>query len=77
MNKPLTPPQIAKHLGVKVDRVRGWIARGELRAFNVADGTRPLWRIELAALEAFILKRSTKLLAPKSVRHLPVLRTYY
>ena len=29
--KPLTPPQIAKHSGIKADKVLTWIRSGELR----------------------------------------------
>ncbi len=33
---PLTPPKVAKRLGVSADKVRSWIAKGELNATNVA-----------------------------------------
>jgi len=32
-----TPPQIAKYLGVRTDKIRHWIARGELQAVNLAE----------------------------------------
>jgi len=32
----LTPPQAARLLGVNADKIRAWIASGELRATNVA-----------------------------------------
>ena len=35
----LTPPQVAKQLGVSPDKVRGWIRKGELHATDVAAGS--------------------------------------
>ena len=68
--KPWTPPEIAKHLGIKAEKVLTWIRAGELRAFNVAtkQGGRPLWRVKLADLESFIAKRSTSPPRPKPAR---------
>jgi len=54
----LTPPTIAKRLGVKPDRVIGWIRRGELRAVNLGDGTRPRWKVKPCDLDAFETARS-------------------
>jgi len=55
----LTPPQLAEEIGVHADRVRGWIATGELRAVNLADSkARPRWRIHREAIEAFLAGRS-------------------
>ncbi|MGD0899210.1 MAG: helix-turn-helix domain-containing protein [Thermoguttaceae bacterium] len=68
--KPMSPPAIAKHLGIKADKVLTWIRSGELRAFNVAtkQGGRPLWRIKPVDLETFIAKRSTTPPLPKPAR---------
>jgi len=56
--KMLTPPMIAARLGVKPARVIGWIRRGELRGFNLSDGTRPRYRISEADLEVFLQRRA-------------------
>ena len=58
-----TPPQVARLLGVKADKVLTWIRRGELAAINVADDrlTRPRYRVEPAALDAFKLRRTVTL----------------
>src|SRR5262245_16350583 len=37
MDRGLTPPELARLLRVSPDRVRAWIARGELGAINTAD----------------------------------------
>ena len=54
-----TPPQVAEHLGVSPDKVRGWIAKGELNATNVATGKggRPRYRISETDLADFQKKR--------------------
>ena len=47
---------VAARLAVNQTKVCGWIARGELRAVNVADrpdGQRARWRITPEALAAF------------------------
>ncbi|MGH7137562.1 MAG: helix-turn-helix domain-containing protein, partial [Pirellulales bacterium] len=55
----LTPPQLAKQLGVQAEKVLGWIRSGELRAVNVADraGRRPRWRISAETIEEFLRRR--------------------
>ncbi len=32
----MTPPAVAKRLGVNAEKVRGWIHSGELRAVNLS-----------------------------------------
>lgn len=56
----LTPPQVARLLAVRQGKVLTWIARGELRASNVADRAsgRPRWRIARADLDAFLARRA-------------------
>jgi excisionase family DNA binding protein len=56
----LTPREIAERYRVSEDKIRAWIARGELRAFNVANrqGGRPRWRIHRADLELFEARRT-------------------
>jgi hypothetical protein len=59
---------VAKLLRVGIDRVRGWIARGELVAINVADPGRPPRLVVLPdALETFLRGRQTTP-PPKPVR---------
>jgi excisionase family DNA binding protein len=61
-----TPPQIAKTLGCKPDTVLAWIRSGELVAVNLArrGSTRPRYRIEPRALEAFLAARRVVPSAP-------------
>ena len=54
----LTPPQVGKLLGVSPDRIRNWIASGQLEAVNLSDGTRARWRITQEAVDAFLLSRT-------------------
>jgi excisionase family DNA binding protein len=63
----LTPPQLAKQLGVQAEKVLGWIRSGELRAVNVADraSRRPRWRISAEAMEEFFRRREA---VPRSVQ---------
>lgn len=51
----LTVADIARRYRVSEDRVRGWIARGELRAINRRDicSGRPSWVIPPEALADF------------------------
>ena len=56
----LTPPQVAKRLGVNADKVLSWIRSGELSAVNVTikPGGRPKYRITAADLDTFKNRRS-------------------
>lgn len=65
----LTPPQVAKRLGVNDSKVRGWINKGFLRAVNTVDpgGQRPRWKISEEELASFRLRRAAVPL-PKSAR---------
>lgn len=58
----LTPPAVANALGISADKVRSWIAEGQLGALNVASrtGGRPRWRIPPAELERFKRNRSSQ-----------------
>lgn len=58
----LTPAQVAAHLGVNRDKIRAWIASGELKATNVAlrRSRLPRWRIAEADLENFRLSRQAQ-----------------
>jgi hypothetical protein len=59
----LTPPQIAKLLGVGVDKVAAFIERGELIAVNTSLASKPRWKIEPESLRRFLTSRSN---APKT-----------
>jgi excisionase family DNA binding protein len=66
----LTPPEAAAELGVKADRIVGWINSGELRAANLAtnpQGKRPRWKILRSDLQQFLLMRTT-IATPKPER---------
>jgi hypothetical protein len=51
----LTPPDIAKQLGVATGKVLGWIRTGELKALNLANRgcRRPRYSVSPEALEEF------------------------
>jgi excisionase family DNA binding protein len=56
----LTVPEVAKRYRVSEDKVRAWIIRGEMAAFNTATDLcgRPRWVIPPEALEAFERRRA-------------------
>jgi transposase len=56
----LTPPAIAKRLGVSCEKVIGWLLAGELRGSNLAAklGGRPRYRVSEADLSDFLERRS-------------------
>jgi excisionase family DNA binding protein len=58
--RKLSVPQVAREYGVSEDKIRRWIAQGELRAFNAATrpGGRPRWLIDLDDLRAFEARRA-------------------
>jgi excisionase family DNA binding protein len=57
-SESLTPPQVAKQLGVDPDTVRGWIESRQLKAANVGKGKqRPRYRIRQSDLDAFLKAR--------------------
>jgi excisionase family DNA binding protein len=66
----LTPPEVAKRLGVSPDAVRGWIRSGELKATNTADPkkSRPRFRIEPDAVKAFQERRAAKIAPAAPIR---------
>jgi excisionase family DNA binding protein len=66
----LTPPQVARQLGVDPATVIGWIRSGEMKASNVGKGSqRPRYRIQQSDLDAFLRKRQPeKPAARKSCR---------
>jgi excisionase family DNA binding protein len=66
----LTPPQVAKQLGVSADKILGWIRKGELHATNVATGGggRPRYRISDEELAEFQRTRQNVKPPPKPSR---------
>ena len=66
----LTPPQLAKQLGVSPDKVLTWIRKGELHATNVAaaGSSRPRHRISPEDLAEFQRTRQNVPPPPKPVR---------
>ncbi len=80
MEKTLTPPQVARLLRVRREKIMAWIRTGELRAFNVSTNFRPRYRIEESELEAFKLRRAA-VVQPKVVRRrrksLPPVKDYF
>jgi len=79
----LTPPVVAKQLGISPAKVIGWIARHELEATNVADrpNGRPRWVIATSDLEAFLRSRSSTptvpAAAPRRRRRMPAVTEYF
>ena len=60
--RKITPRELATSWGIGVDKVLGWIHRGELRAINVSSkqGLRPRFLIDLADVAAFEAARSVQ-----------------
>jgi hypothetical protein len=58
----MKPSEIARLANVDVEAVYGWIASGQLAAFNAARNPRgrPRWRITVEAWEAFKATRSNR-----------------
>lgn len=66
----LSPPKVAARYGVSVDKILGWIRRGELRAINIAtrSGGRPRFAIALEDLLVFERRREVKIICKFSKR---------
>jgi excisionase family DNA binding protein len=64
----LTPPEIAKLLRVSNEKVYGWIRRGDLRAVNVGNKTRPRFRIAREHLDSFLESRTVPPPPPRQRR---------
>jgi hypothetical protein len=58
----LTPPVIARQLGVKSGKVIGWIKKGELFASNCAADRagRPRWKVSRSSLNQFLEARGNR-----------------
>jgi len=49
-----SPPEVARRLGCKPERILGWIRSGKLQALNTSAGSkRPRFRVTPEALAAF------------------------
>jgi excisionase family DNA binding protein len=66
----LTPPEVARRIGVMPDKILAWIHSGELRAINAATSLsgRPRYRISPEDLEAFLAARAVMPPPPKHRR---------
>lgn len=62
IDSPVSPPKLAKLLGVKPDTVRSWIDSGKLEGLDcsAAGATRPRWLITPEAWERFCSTRSSR-----------------
>jgi transposase len=63
--------EVAERYDVSEHAVLGWVARGELRAINVArspEAKKPRWRITQQALEAFEQARTRSPPPPRARR---------
>ncbi len=68
MTRYFRPVDIAKSLGINLSKVSAWIRAGDLEAIDVSlrRGQKPRWRISAAALEAFLLRRSSPKSTPRA-----------
>lgn len=78
----LTPPAVARLLGVKPSKVIAWVRSEQLRACDLSErrGRRPRWKISPQALEEFLAGRSNqrpKAAASRRRRKLDVTTTQY
>lgn len=66
----LTPPELAKILKVKPEKIHGFIDSGELAAVNMASAgsKRPRWRIMPEDVETFLQKRANKPLERQPIK---------
>ena len=66
----LSPPTIAKRLGVAPEKVHHWIRSGQLRAVNIATnlGGRARWAVHPDDLERFLAARQATPPAPRPQR---------
>ncbi|MEX2171394.1 MAG: helix-turn-helix domain-containing protein [Pirellulales bacterium] len=67
-DSPLNPPQIAKQLRVSPAKVIEWIKSGQLKASNIATGTRPRFVVQRSELDRFLQVRQPDLAAPSAKR---------
>lgn len=74
----LTPPQIAKLLKVRREKIVAWIKAGKLRAIDVAEGgSRNLYRVSQAALDDFEKSREVTPPLPQRRQQPPSVPDYF
>jgi excisionase family DNA binding protein len=68
--RSLTVAEVARRYRVSSEKVRTWIARGELPALNTADARRakPRWVVTPEALEQFERGRLAATAPPKAMK---------
>ena len=66
---------VARLLATSRERVRGWIASGELAAVNIGTHSRPRYRVMPDDLDSFLLVRRTT--PPEARPKKPVVRNSY
>jgi helix-turn-helix protein len=65
----ISPPALAKALGVDPGKIISFIKDGTLKAINLSHGSRkPRYRILLTEVERFLNSRSTAPTTPKAKR---------
>ena len=67
----LTPPQLAKEIGIDPEKVIAWINAGELRAVNIAKNRhgRARWRVLLDDWDKFLDSRANNRTEAKVKTH--------
>ncbi len=67
MTTYLSPPELARRLGINPGKIIAWIRSGEMPAINIATrlSGRPRWRISQADLVIFAARRAATV-PPKS-----------
>ena len=66
----ISPADLARHWGIKIDKVLNWISSGQLKAVNVAANAsgKPRYRIDAEALAAFKAARTLATPEPRRRR---------
>lgn len=60
-NAYLSPPALARRLGVKPAKILAWIRTGEITAVNIGNGqSKPRWRISPESLADWERRRSSQ-----------------
>ena len=73
----LTPPAIARVLGVSPDKVLAWIAEGTLKAANLSSADRPRWKVHPDDLQTCLEGRSNRPKTARRRRDVPSTRKSY
>ena len=71
MSAFISPPQLAKRLGVKSLKIIQFIDDGELEAVNLSRGTVPRYRISEEAIQRFLASKSSASKAATAVADPP------